>query len=467
MRLPEIAGFITHVRRQSRSTSRHRELLKSLAGRFRMGIVSNFYGNLENILAEFDLASSFGVIADSSTLGVFKPEPGIFNHAIRTLGAIPAETAMVGASLAKDCDPAHTIGITTIWLGQGPLPADQVAESQPGDHWAPGSLTGKIAGQNKPNSRFRSGFHDRGCRGIGAFELVAVVSDTKSTCDVSPGSESPGKALMRGATQMPAADRVQGAKQMPTAELVQNAKRISGLSGAIIAAGRGERLRTASGGIPKPLVELGGEPLLVRQAHAIAMLGAYPVHAIVNSETARMIRERDLTMPPAVQLCVRDTANSMESLLTLGEHIAHGRFLMTTVDAVVPPAELERFAVRALELTDPVRPDALDGALGVVKWRGDRHPLFAEVALDGTICALGDRESRLVTAGVYLFSTRIFSFADKARATGLDAMRRYLALLIGEGIRFAAIELSDVIDVDEAVDLDAARALVASQGARS
>src|ERR1700720_3292620 len=120
---------------------------------------------------------------------------------------------------------------------------------------------------------------------------------------------------------------------------VSGAKRIADLNGAIIAAGRGERLRAASGGIPKPLVELGGEPLLLRQARAIAALGARPVHAIVNSETARMIRDRDLMMPPEVQFCLRDPADSMESLLTLGEHIAPGRFLMTTVDAVVPPAE--------------------------------------------------------------------------------------------------------------------------------
>ena len=67
---------------------------------------------------------------------------------------------------------------------------------------------------------------------------------------------------------------------------------VTDLSGAIIAAGRGERLRAASGGIPKPLVELGGEALLVRQARALAALGARPVHAIVNSETAAMIRDR-------------------------------------------------------------------------------------------------------------------------------------------------------------------------------
>ena len=210
------------------------------------------------------------------------------------------------------------------------------------------------------------------------------------------------------------------------------------LSGAIIAAGRGERLRAAADGIPKPLVEIDGETLLVRQSRAIAALGAFPVYAIINSETAGMIQDRALAMPPEVELCVRDTPNSMESLLTLGESIAPGRFLMMTVDAVATRSELTRFADHALRLTDPGGAYALDGALGVVRWRGDKHPLFAKMASDGVISALGEGESQQVTAGVYLFSTRIFSFGDKARATGLDAMRQYLALLIAEGMRFAA-----------------------------
>ena len=239
------------------------------------------------------------------------------------------------------------------------------------------------------------------------------------------------------------------------------------LSGAIIAAGRGERLRAASGGVPKPLVEIGGETLLVRQSRALAALGACPVHAIVNSETAQMIRDRGLVMPPDLKICVRDTANSMESLLALGERLAPGRFLMTTVDAVIAPAEFTRFLEQALEMTDPARTDALDGALGVVKWRGDRHPLFAEVAADGVISRLGGHETAVVTAGIYLFSTRIFAFGDKALSAGLNALRRYLALLIGEGMRIAGIEVTGVIDVDEAADLDAARALVANQGGRS
>jgi NDP-sugar pyrophosphorylase family protein len=242
---------------------------------------------------------------------------------------------------------------------------------------------------------------------------------------------------------------------------------VRGLSGAIIAAGRGVRLRSAVEGIPKPLVEIAGETLLVRQARALAALGAAPVHAIVNSETARMIRDRGLPMPPEVELCVRDTPNSMESLLTLGERIAPGRFLMTTVDVVAARSELTAFTSRALELTDRTGPHTLDGALGVVKWRGDQNPLFAHVGPDDVISALGEGESEQVTAGVYLFSTRIFAFAGKARAAGLDALRRYLALLIHDGLRFAAVELNNVIDVDEAEDLKAARTLIARQSGGS
>ena len=81
-----------------------------------MGVVSNFYGNLENILAEADLTRFFGVIADSTRVGIFKPDLGIFIAALQQLDATPAETAMVGDSLSKDCVPARALGITTIWL---------------------------------------------------------------------------------------------------------------------------------------------------------------------------------------------------------------------------------------------------------------------------------------------------------------------------------------------------------------
>ncbi len=60
----------------------------------------------------------------------------------------------------------------------------------------------------------------------------------------------------------------------------------------IIAAGRGERLRGAVNDLPKPLVELGGETMLVRQARMLHRAGAETVVALVNSETAGLLAAR-------------------------------------------------------------------------------------------------------------------------------------------------------------------------------
>jgi HAD superfamily hydrolase (TIGR01549 family) len=118
MRLDEVTGWITQsfVAESRAGFAMSREVLAALSGRFRMGVVSNFYGNLENILAEADLTRFFGAIVDSSRVGIFKPAPGIFLAAMRQLEAMPAETAMVGDSLCKDCVPARALGITAVWL---------------------------------------------------------------------------------------------------------------------------------------------------------------------------------------------------------------------------------------------------------------------------------------------------------------------------------------------------------------
>jgi HAD superfamily hydrolase (TIGR01549 family) len=137
-RLDEVAGWITQsfVAESREGFAASRKLLAALSGRFRMGIVSNFYGNLENILAEADLARFFGVVVDSSQLGIFKPDPSIFSNALERLGSIPAETAMVGDSLDKDCLPAENLGLTAIWLRHAQPPAEKIKNTKQ-THFSP------------------------------------------------------------------------------------------------------------------------------------------------------------------------------------------------------------------------------------------------------------------------------------------------------------------------------------------
>ncbi|MGH7925509.1 MAG: NTP transferase domain-containing protein [Candidatus Binatus sp.] len=230
------------------------------------------------------------------------------------------------------------------------------------------------------------------------------------------------------------------------------------LQGAIIAAGRGDRLRISTGDdIPKPLVKLDGEAMLSRQARALLDAGASSVVAIINSETARIAGEMSLKLPPPVRLVVRDTANSMETMLALGDVLEPGWFIASTVDAVIPQAELARFVNESRRKIEECGDKNPVGVLAVTRWRGEAKPLFADVTENGLILRLGERQTSMVTAGLYFLSTNVFDHAADARRAGLDALRRFLALIIERGMRLDAIEIEGSIDVDEAPDLDAAR----------
>jgi choline kinase len=236
------------------------------------------------------------------------------------------------------------------------------------------------------------------------------------------------------------------------------------IEGAILAAGRGERLRTRHSDLPKPLVALDGETLLARQFRLMTEAGAAAVTAVVNSETASRIERDRIALPAGLRLFVRDTANSMETLFELGHHLAAEHFLAATVDAVVGPGEMARFLRRAIELTSGAAPSA-DGVLAVVRWRGDERPLFVEIDATGMIGKIGGEHGQFVTAGIYFLPKSIFAFATRARAAGFSALRQFLAGLVNWKVRLHAVELSEAVDVDVPHDLETARAMIDAGGA--
>ncbi len=108
---------------------RNRPLLERLATRFRLGVVSNFTGNLDRCLAELDLLRLFAVTADSLVVGWSKPDPRLFLHALGALGARPEAAWMVGDNFEADIRPAAALGLATCWLAPAgrALPAPDVA----------------------------------------------------------------------------------------------------------------------------------------------------------------------------------------------------------------------------------------------------------------------------------------------------------------------------------------------------
>jgi len=91
-------------------------LLARLTERFRLGIVSNFYGNLVTVCDDVGVRPFFGVIVDSVWAGCTKPDPRIFRRATEGLRVSPAEATFVGDSLARDMAGARAVGMPHVWL---------------------------------------------------------------------------------------------------------------------------------------------------------------------------------------------------------------------------------------------------------------------------------------------------------------------------------------------------------------
>lgn len=104
-----------------RILKRNAKLLRRLKAVYRLGVISNFYGNAATLCTEAGLAESLEVILDSTRVGVSKPDPEIFRMALGMLDVIPAEAAFVGDSFERDIMPARQLGMETIWL-KGPNP---------------------------------------------------------------------------------------------------------------------------------------------------------------------------------------------------------------------------------------------------------------------------------------------------------------------------------------------------------
>ena len=102
--------------RTAAQIERNRPLLTRLAARYRLGIVSNFYGNLETVCDDFGLRPLFSVILDSTRVGLSKPDPRIFHRAVAELDVPLASSVFVGDSLARDMGGALGVGMRHVWL---------------------------------------------------------------------------------------------------------------------------------------------------------------------------------------------------------------------------------------------------------------------------------------------------------------------------------------------------------------
>jgi len=119
------------VARSRAALAESRAVLARLAPHYRLGVVSNFYGNVSRILADAEILPLLSAVADSTHVGCTKPDRRIFEHALAGLGTEPGATLHVGDSYERDVCAAHALGLQTAWLvpsARRPAPGDGVAD---------------------------------------------------------------------------------------------------------------------------------------------------------------------------------------------------------------------------------------------------------------------------------------------------------------------------------------------------
>lgn len=95
-------------------------ILEKLYERYPMMLVSNFYGNIDEVLRDYGIRHLFKGIIESAVVGVRKPNPTLFRLGVDALELQPDEVLVVGDSLNKDIQPSEALGCHVLWLkGKG------------------------------------------------------------------------------------------------------------------------------------------------------------------------------------------------------------------------------------------------------------------------------------------------------------------------------------------------------------
>lgn len=114
----QIAAFCDQAARTCIDEAR--PMLEQLHESYPIMLVSNFYGNIDEVLRDYGIRHLFKGIIESAVVGVRKPNPTLFRLGVDALELEPSEVLVVGDSLRKDIEPAEQLGCQVLWLkGKG------------------------------------------------------------------------------------------------------------------------------------------------------------------------------------------------------------------------------------------------------------------------------------------------------------------------------------------------------------
>jgi CDP-L-myo-inositol myo-inositolphosphotransferase len=227
----------------------------------------------------------------------------------------------------------------------------------------------------------------------------------------------------------------------------------------ILAAGSGTRL-TGTDGVPKPLMDVGGLPLVAHALEHARVSGCTDAVIVIGHEGARVRRAvEEMTSGLCIQFVENTDPTSPNgvSLLT-AEPLAAPVFYLQMVDHV--------FAESALPNLTALPWSASDGCRVLI----DRHPRHLDLS-DATrvrlaasrVCAIGKKIEPwdAIDAGCFVLTRTVFDALRRAPATEPRTVSSGMRRLAAEGqLGWAEVNGIEWADVDTPEDRQAAERLV-------
>lgn len=222
---------------------------------------------------------------------------------------------------------------------------------------------------------------------------------------------------------------------------------------AILAAGQGRRL--ASEGVPKPLVCVGGRPLIARLIDAFALAGADEVFVTVNPACKPLddflCREQ---FDAEVGIVPVAAATPLESLAAALEYLGSGPCIVATADTAVNPKALARL-VAEYSLMPPG-----EGLLAASAAAPGQQGLYIIPDASGNVTALSDTPigtRPFISAGIYAFDISAgLQALTRALASGGVRLRDFQRALL-QICKMKIFDIGESVDVDTPADLASAR----------
>lgn len=226
----------------------------------------------------------------------------------------------------------------------------------------------------------------------------------------------------------------------------------------IIAAGDGNRIKEEGSPLPKPLVDINGEPMIGRLINIMEASGANSVSVIVNSDMPDVAQYLDSlrgNLLCELKVKLMKTQSSMHTLYELLKIMnPKDRFIVTTVDTIFNASDFLEY-IECFKKS----PESLDGLMGVTDYIDDEKPLYVATNEEMKVIAYRDTDSedtKYVSAGIYGLGNSALPVLSDCVNRGVKRMRNFQRSLLDSGLSLKAYNLGKVIDVDHLSDIETA-----------